>query len=70
MQFQKNKGKHILALINFDNKINAMTLTYAAKLGFKMRKIEVDVQKIDGLLLKIYNIVIPTFQIFNKLDES
>ena len=41
MQFRKNKDKDLLALFNFGNKINIMTLAYTAQLGLKVQKINV-----------------------------
>ena len=35
--FRKNKKNEVQALIGSDNKINTMTLIYAAKLGLKVR---------------------------------
>ena len=36
VQFQKDKGKDILALLNFGSKVDAMTLAFAAQLGLKV----------------------------------
>ena len=47
IQFQKNKNKNILALLDFGSMVNAMTLAYIAKLGLKMQKSNIDTQKID-----------------------
>lgn len=42
VQFRKNKSKgDILALINFNIKINAMTPTYTVKLALKVQKTDV-----------------------------
>ena len=38
MQFEKDKNKDILALIDYNSKINVMTLTQAIKLDFKVQK--------------------------------
>ena len=61
MQLQKDKGKNILALLNFESEINAMTPIYTAQLGLKVQKTNVSAQKIDGSLLKTYAIVIAIF---------
>ena len=61
MQFWKDRGKDILALINFDSEVNAMTPIYTAKLGLKIQKNNVSASKIDSFLLKTYDIVIATF---------
>ena len=36
MQFWKDKGKHVLALLDFESEINAMTPVYMAQLGVKV----------------------------------
>ena len=41
VQFQKDKDKNVLALLDFRSKINAMTLAYAAQLSLKMQKTNV-----------------------------
>ena len=68
MQFQKDKDKDVLSLLNYGSKVNAMTLAYAAQLGLKVQKTNINNQKIDGSLLEIYSIIIATFQVFDKLD--
>ena len=70
IQFCKNKGKDILALLNSGSKINAITSTYTTHLGLKVRVTNVGIQKIDGSLLVTYGIVIAAFQVVNKLHRS
>ena len=41
VQFQKDKSRDILVLLNSGSEVNAMTLAYAAQLGLKVRKINV-----------------------------
>lgn len=67
IQFEKNK---IRALINFDNKVNAMSPGYVSKLGLKMRLNNVKVQKDDGFTLKMFEIVLASFQIKDKLNRA
>ena len=45
-----------------------MNLDFTQKLGFKVKKINIRAQKIDGFTLKIFEIVIADFQIENKVD--
>ena len=47
-----------------------MTLAYAAQLGLKVRKTDINAQKIDGFLLETYGVVIAAFQVFYKLSCS
>ena len=70
MQFQKDKGKDILALFNSESEVNAITLTYTAQLGLKVQKTNVNAQKIDRSLLAAYGIVITAFWVLDKLDCS
>ena len=58
--FQENQ-EQIRALLNNGSKVNAMSLAYVEKLGFKTRKTNVRAQKIDGSALKIFKMVIADF---------
>ena len=70
VQFHKDKGKDVLALLNSKSEVNAITPASAAYLGLRMRGINVSVQKIDGSSLVIYGMVVIVFQIVNKLGRS
>ena len=61
VQFQKDKNKDVLALLDSRSKVNAMTPAYVAQLGLKVRNTNVDTQKIDKSSLVIYSMVIPAF---------
>ena len=61
VQFQKDKSKDILALLNSESEINAIIPASATQLGLKVQKINVGAQKIDGSLPKTYKIGIATF---------
>ena len=43
-----------------------MNQIFASQLGLKIRKINIGAQKIDGITLEIYKIVVSTFFILNK----
>ena len=49
------------ALIDSSSKVNAMTLVYASKLGLQVCEIDVGAQKIDGITLKTFGIVLINF---------
>lgn len=49
---KRSKKKEIPVLTNSRNKLNAINFAYIAKLGLKVKKIDVDVQKIDSSFLK------------------
>ena len=60
LSFQKNTAD-VRGLINSGRKINAMTPTFAAKLGFKVCSTDIKAQKIDGSSLKIFDIALASF---------
>ena len=70
VQFRKNKGKDVLALLEFGSEVNAMTPAYTAHLGLKVRVTNIGAQKINKSLLATYGMVIAAFQVVNKLDCS
>ena len=70
VQFRKDKGKDVLALLNSGSEVNAMTSTYAAHLSLKVKVTDVGAQKIDGSSLATYDIVIAAFQVVDKLGCS
>ena len=61
VQFRKDKGKDVLALLNSTNEVNAMTPAYVAYLGLKVRMTDIGAQKIDRFLLATYGMVIAAF---------
>ena len=70
VQFQKDKGVIIWALINLGSKVNAMTPTYAKQLGFQVQKTNVGAQKIDSLLLQTFKMIIADFLVEDKLNRA
>lgn len=64
--FRKDQCK-ILALINLNNKVNAITLAYIAKLGLNVQKTDIVAQKINSSILDIFERVLVNFQIKDKL---
>ena len=70
MQFQIDKKKDTLALLDFEKKVNAMTSAYTAQLDFKVRKTNIGTQKIDKSSLETYAIVIATFKVLHHLGHS
>ena len=69
MQFRKDKGAIIQALIDLGSKVNAMTPAYIAKLDFKICPTNVEAQKIDSSLVKTFGMVITGFQVEDKLGR-
>ena len=70
VQFRKNTGKNVLALLNFGSKVNAITPAYTTHLGLKVRVINVGAQKIVDSLLATYGMVLAAFQVIDKLGRS
>lgn len=67
--FKKNQTK-ILALIDSGNEVNTITRSYIVKLDFKIYATDVKAQKINSFTFKIFEIVLTSFQINNKLEKS
>ena len=65
----KNKNKDIKTVIDLSSKINMMQLTHTIKLGLRIKKINIGVQKIDGSYLNIFRMVIVNYSIKNKLER-
>ena len=53
-------------MLNSGSKVNAMSLTYAKRLGLKIRKTNVGAQKINGSTLETFEMVIADFQVEDK----
>lgn len=47
-----------------------MTLVYTVKLSFQIRCTNVDTQKIDGFIFKMFEIVLASFQVDDKLRKA
>ena len=60
----------IRALIHLGSEGNAMTLAYAWKLEDKVCYTNVGAQKIDGPTLKMFEIVLASFQLENKIGKA
>ncbi len=53
-------------LLDSGSKVNAMSHTFAQQLGLKICKTNVGAQKIDGITLETYEIVVSTFSVSDK----
>lgn len=69
LRFWKDTNK-MQALIDFDSKVNIITLIYVLKLGLRVRQTKVKAQKIDGSTLETFKIVLASFQLENKLEQA
>ena len=69
IQFWKDKGAIVQALINSDSEVNAITPAYAKQLGVRIQKTDVRAQRINGLSLDTFEIVIADIQVIDKLSR-
>lgn len=66
LQININK---IYVLLDFGNEVNTITLAYISKLNLKLCYTNIGAQKIDCSILKIFEIVLASFWIKNKLKK-
>ena len=60
VQFQEGQ-EQIRAMFNSGSRVNAMSLVYTKRLGFKIWKTNVGAQKIDSSVLETFEMVIADF---------
>ena len=59
----------VQAILESGSKVNAMTSTYAAKLGLVIQKTDVSTQKIDSSALEIYGMILVGFLVQDRLEK-
>ena len=69
VQFRKDKGKYVLAFLDSESELNAVTPASTAHLGLKLRMTNVGAQKIDRSSLATYDMIIAAFQVVDKLGS-
>ena len=69
LRFQKETAG-VRAWVDLGSKFNAMTPTYAAKLGLKVQKIDIGAQKIDGSIFETFGMILADFQVEDKLGRA
>lgn len=57
MRFKNNQA-NIQVFLDFNSNINIITPPYIARLGFKVQTTNIQVQKIDGSIFKIFKMVL------------
>ena len=60
------KKKEVQALIDSGSEVNAMTPAYASRLCLQVHRTDIGAQKIDGSTLKIFGMVLASFQVEDK----
>lgn len=69
LHFRKNTVE-VKTLFDSSSKVNAITPVYASKLDLQVRCTNVRIWKIDGSILKIFRMILVSFQIENKLEKA
>ena len=70
VQFKKDINKaQVQALLNSGNEINVIYPTFTKQLGLPIRLIDIRVQKIDGITLNTYRIVVAAFSVVDKTNR-
>ena len=63
------KQKFMLALLNSGNKVNAIHPTFVKELGLLIKSTNIRVQKIDGITLDIFRMVVAAFSVTDKANR-
>ena len=58
----------VLALFDSRSEVNAIYPTFAKALGLPIRPTDVGVQKVDGIMLDTYEMVVAAFSIVDKAN--
>ena len=59
----------MLVLLNSGNEVNAVDPAFAKELGFPIRPTDVEAQKIDGITLETYEMVVAAFLVEDKANQ-
>ena len=65
-----NFGKiFVLALLDSGNEVNAIYPAFTKELGLSIRPTDVEVQKIDGIMLETYRMIVVAFLVEDKANQ-
>lgn len=70
LRFRKDKENEVRALIDSGSEVNAITPTYASKLGLRVCHTDVGAHKIDGSTFETFGMVLANFQVEDKLGRA
>ena len=70
VQFTDTNETQVQALIDLGSEVNAMTLTYASRLGLWVHRTDMRTQKIDGSILETFGMILTSFQVEDKLGRT
>ena len=68
VQFKKSETQ-IKTLIDSESEVNAIHPTFVKELGVPIRLTNVETQKIDGIMLNTYGIVVVAFLVTDKVNQ-
>ena len=70
VQFKKNANEtQVQALINSKSEVNTIYLTFTNVLSLSIRPTDIGIQKIDGIMLDNYKIVVAAFLVTDKANQ-
>ena len=58
-----------MAFFNLDSKVNAVHPVFVKELGLPIRPTDIEVQKIDGIMLDIHKMVVTAFSVKDKANQ-
>ena len=67
IQFKKDKTQ-IQALIDSRSEVNTIYLSFAKQLGFFIRPTDIELQKIDDIILDTHRMVVAAFSVVDKAN--
>ena len=65
----RKKSVPVLVLLDLGSKVNAIHLTFAKELSLSIRLTDVGIQKIDGIILDTFGMVVITFSVTDKANQ-
>ena len=69
VQFKDTSKTQVQALINSGSEVNAIHLTFAKELGLPIKPTDIGAQKIEGITLDTYGMVVAAFSVENKANR-
>ena len=64
-----SRKQFLLALLDSRGEVNAIYPTFAKELGLPIRLTDIRLQKIDGTIIEIYEIIVAVFAVTDKANQ-
>ena len=61
---------HVQALVHSGSEVNAINLFFTKQLGLAIKSTDIETQKIDGIMLNTYGIVVVAFLVVHKANQA